>query len=85
MVVAKAGENGRAAERARQVLKPGDRLLVAVCGNCRGVTVTMTGWSADFPDFIASKTLDADELHPINIRKVNGTPVSFADPQSALD
>lgn len=73
-------ENQRAAERARAVLKPGDRLLVKTCGNSRGTSVTMKGWSPYFPDFIASRTMDEDELHPINVLKVNGKPVSFADP-----
>jgi len=73
--------NKRAVRRAKAILKPGDRLYIATCGN-RGVTVTMTGWSASFPDFIASKTLEDDELHPINVRKVNGVPVSFDDPKA---
>lgn len=76
-----AARNQRAARRAKAILKPGDRLYVATCGG-RGVTVTMVGWSADFPDFIASKTLDGDELHPINVRKLNGKPITFDDPVS---
>jgi hypothetical protein len=60
--------NKRAVRRAKAVLKPGDRLQVAGCGG-RCVTVTMIGWSQYFPDFIASKTLDSDELHPINVRR----------------
>lgn len=73
--------NKRAVRRAKAILKPGDRLYVGTCGN-RGVTVTMVGWSTNFPDFIASKSLDGDELHPINVRKVNGIAVSFDDPAS---
>jgi hypothetical protein len=76
----RSAEIRRAAVRAKAALHPGDRLLVGMCGNARGSTVTMTGWSDDFPGFIRTKTFDADEIHPINIRKVNGVPTSFADP-----
>lgn len=72
--------NKRAVRRAKAMLKAGDRLYVTTCGG-RGATVTMVGWSPHFPDFIASKTLDGDELHPINVRKVNGVAVSFDDPK----
>lgn len=68
--------NKLAAKRARLVLKSGDRVAVSMCGG-RTVTVTMIGWSESFPDFIASRTMSDDELHPINIRKVNGFPVNF--------
>ncbi len=70
--------HARAARQARQILKPGDRLFIGTCGS-RGVTVTMTGWSDQFEGFLTSKTLDGDELHPINIRKVNGKPVNFGE------
>lgn len=73
----------RAADRARQVLEPGDRLLMcSACGG-RGQTVTFVGW-VDYrgqPDplgtMFASKTLD--DLSPWNIAKRNGVPVSFRD------
>lgn len=75
--------NKRAVRRAKAILKPGDRLLVNTCGG-RGSTVTMIGWcDAPLDDYIRSKSLDGDELHPINVRKVNGVPVSFDDPALA--
>jgi hypothetical protein len=77
-------ENRRAVDRARTELKAGDRLLVGICGNSRGVTVTMTGWSDQFPGFITTKTFDSDEIHPINVRKVNGRLTSFADPLAGV-
>lgn len=73
--------NKRAVQRAKAILRPGDKLSVMGCGG-RLVTVTMVGWSESFPDFIASKTLVDDELHPINVRKVNGRPVDFGDLKS---
>lgn len=75
----RSAEITRAVERAKAVLRVGDRILIGTCGNSRGSTITMTGWSADFPGFLTSKTLDGDELHPINIRKVNGVPTDFSD------
>lgn len=77
---ARSAEIGRAVVRAREVLQPGDKLSVGTCGG-RVSNVTMVGWSESFPGFITSKTLVDDELHPINVRKVNGVPTSFADPQ----
>ena len=74
-----AARHLRAVRRAKAVLKPGDRLYVSVCGG-RGVTVTMVGWcDAPLSDYIRSKSLDGDELHPSNVRKVNGKPVDFGD------
>jgi hypothetical protein len=73
-------ENARAVERAKAVLKPGDRLFITTCGNGRGATVTMTGWSETFPGFITSKTMHDDELHPVNVRRRNGQSVGFRDP-----
>jgi hypothetical protein len=76
----------RAVRRAKAILKPGDKLYVEVCGG-RGVTVTMVGWNTDpyLSDYIVTKSLDGDEIHPSNVRKVNGKPVSFSDPKLVQD
>lgn len=72
----------RATERARAILKPGDRLLIANCGGRS--TVTFVGWvdHRGVPDpvgrCIASKTLD--DLLAWNVSKVNGQPANFRDP-----
>lgn len=73
----------RAADRARLVLKPGDRItLGSSCGGGRQ-TVTFSHWSdgwglpkADGKSF-SSRTLD--DLSPWNIVKVNGEAISFRD------
>ena len=72
----------RASERARAVLKPGDRVtLGSSCGS--GVTtVTFANWGYvghPVPDhaYFAGRTID--DLHPWNITKVNGQPVNFRD------
>jgi len=72
----------RASERARAVLKPGDRVtLSSSCGS--GVTtVTFANWGhVGHPvpghAYFAGRTVD--DLHPWNITKVNGQPVSFRD------
>lgn len=64
----------RAVERARQTLKPGDRLTVTRCGGLT-VTVTFERWDGGW---ICSKTLA--DIAPSHIIKLNGTPVSFEDP-----
>lgn len=66
----------RASERARKVLKAGDRVRID------GSTVTFMHWGwRDRPEatcnYFAAKTVD--ELHPWNITKVNGQTVSFRD------
>ena len=67
-----------ATDNARPVLKPGDRLRVARCGNSSGVTVTMTGWDGDW---ITSKCLN--DIAAINVLKVNGKRVDFLEPLSS--
>jgi hypothetical protein len=62
-----------AAERGRKVLKPGDRCRVRICGGGQ-VTVTMAGWSGEF---FTSRT--AQFHHPINVSRLNGKPVNFAE------
>jgi hypothetical protein len=74
----------RAADRARKVLKPGDRLtLGSSCGGSTQ-TVTFSHWSDGLglpdpnSDTFSSRTLD--DLSPWNITKVNGKAVTFRDP-----
>ncbi len=74
-------ESRRATERAKAVLKPGDRLYVKNCGDSRS-TVAMIGWAAPpFDCWITSKA--RDDIHAMHILKVNGVPTSFADPVAA--
>jgi len=71
-------ENKRATERARAVLRPGDRLLVKCCGGSKS-TVTMLGWQEPpLEDWIYSKC--SDEIHAMHIVKVNGVRMTFGDP-----
>ncbi len=63
-----------AAQRAREVLKTGDRVQVDHCPKGR-ITVTMTGWSGDY---FTSAT--HDDLVPGCIVKVNGHPIRFIRP-----
>ncbi|MBO9380293.1 hypothetical protein GG804_26360 [Sphingomonas histidinilytica] len=63
----------RATERARAVLKPGDRLLVTKCGGGKG-TVTFQGWDKDW-----IVTPSRNDVHASHILKVNGKPASFLD------
>jgi len=61
----------RATERARAVLRPGDRICFTVCCEQRR-HVVMTGWDGDW---IASAT--KNDIHASSIYKVNGKPTSF--------
>ncbi|WP_374650287.1 hypothetical protein [Rhizorhabdus sp.] len=67
-------ESKRAVERARAVLKVGDRLAVSRCGG-RVINVKMTGWDGDW--ICSAKHND---LAAICVEKLNGQPVSFRDP-----
>lgn len=74
----------RSADRAREVLKPGDRVtLGSKCGGgSQTVTFSHWGWlELPIPDFSYFSARTIDELHPWNITKVNGQPVSFRDPE----
>lgn len=64
-----------ATERARAVLKPGDRRRITRCGGIVS-TVTFVGF-ADPPyhRWICSKTLE--DIAAVNIIKLNGKPVDF--------
>lgn len=63
----------RAVERARRVLKAGDRIGATECCDHK-FTVTMTGWDGPW---ICSAT--RDDISAFNIYKVNGVPTSFRD------
>ena len=61
----------RAGDRAREVLKVGDRLRVARCAGTF-INVTMTGWDGHW---ITSRMYN--DIAPVNVVKVNGKPVDF--------
>lgn len=64
----------RSAERARLVLKPGDRLSMASACGGRAQTVTFSHW---YGNTISSRSVD--DLSAWNIAKVNGVPTCFQD------
>lgn len=64
----------RATERARAVLKPGDRIRCRRCGGLQR-TYTVKGW---FDDCVESVSGIYD-LVPWHIDRLNGRPVSFQD------
>lgn len=74
----------RCADRAKKVLKPGDRVLVGGCGGSRS-TVTFrawtNGWGEPDPDSNSFSSISVDDLSPWNITKVNGVATSFRDPE----
>lgn len=63
----------RATERAKVVLKPGDKLRVQRCGPSY-TTVRFTEWDGIWA---CSRTMS--DIHAVNIMKVNGTPVDFTN------
>lgn len=63
--------NMLATERAKKVLKPGDRLCVSRCGGSQP-TVTFVEWDGLW---IRSRTLD--DIAASNILRLNGKPVDF--------
>lgn len=66
-----------ATDRARDVLKPGDRLYVIRCGGSKS-TITMTGWDGNW---ITCRS--RDDIAAVNVLRVNGKPVAFgAEPLS---
>jgi hypothetical protein len=72
----------RAAERARPILKAGDRVFIDGCGGARS-TVTFIEWVnyKGEPDLGGDlfRSASCDELHPWNIHKVNKVPMTFRD------
>lgn len=72
--LAERAESIRAIDRARLALDLGDRIAFTSCpGTAR--TATFDGWDGNW---IRSKT--RDDISARSIFKVNGQPVSFADP-----
>ncbi|USN14863.1 hypothetical protein PAPPERLAPAPP_04940 [Brevundimonas phage vB_BpoS-Papperlapapp] len=73
---------GRAAERAKPVLKRGDKVyMIAHGADGNGfATYTFDHWDEHSPggDFFVSKS-GIDELHPFNIARLNGATISFRD------
>lgn len=72
----------RAAERAKPVLKRGDKVYMishGADGNGRA-TYVFERWDERSPggNFFISKS-GIGELHPFNIERLNGAPVSFRD------
>ena len=66
----------RAGDRAKKVLKVGDRLQVEYGCSERLINVTMTGWEVGW---ICCRTYN--DISPRWVRKVNGQPVNFDDPE----
>lgn len=64
----------RATERARDALKPGDVIQFTRCGGTKARAI-FKGWDRDW---ICSAT--CNDIHALHIFKLNGEPVSFADP-----
>lgn len=63
----------RATERARFILKPGDRLTVTHCPGTKR-WIVFDGWDGDW---ICSRT--RNDYHASHVSKVNGVPTSFRD------
>jgi len=75
--MSRLGRFRRATERARAVLCPHDRLRITRCGGGL-VNVRFTGWDPVWPNVICSASLS--DIHALNVRKLNGEPISFDDP-----
>lgn len=84
MTDAQIAAGRRATERARAVLKPGDKIRVIGCGGtvatCRFVAF---GTKADGSpvDWICSRT--RDDISASHIIRLNGVPTSFRDDPAA--
>lgn len=74
LTLAKRAERIRSIDRAREALKPGDKIAFTSCpGTPR--TATFEGWDGNW---ICSKT--RSDIAASSIFKLNGKPVSFGDP-----
>lgn len=60
-------------QRAREVLKPGDRIRASRCGG-RKITVVMTGWDGHW-----ITSAKHNDIAPSAIDRVNGQPMTFID------
>ncbi len=65
-----------ATDRARRVLRMGDRIVVTRCPGTKR-TVTFEHWDGDW---IVSRS-GIDDISASNISKVNGEPVNFLEPK----
>lgn len=63
---------GECYERARLLLKVGDRVRVTACPGTKR-TITFAGWSGQW---MISKS-GREDYHPINVDMINGHPVDF--------
>lgn len=61
-----------AAQNAKQILKPGDRLRVTKCPGTKR-WITFACWSGQW---IVSKS-GIDDYHPLNVDRLNDAPVNF--------
>lgn len=64
----------RARDRAKALLKPGDRIRVSRCGGLLR-TYTFSHWDG----FWAVSVSGISDLSPTSIDRLNGAPVSFMD------
>lgn len=64
----------RATDRARAVVKPGDMVSRTMCCDVKG-TFKFTHWDGAW---LCGATVS--DCHAIHIYRLNGEPVSFADP-----
>lgn len=82
-MTASHGHYQRSADRAKAVLKQGDkvRMIGHGAGGSGRVSYLFDHWDEHSPsgEYFVSKS-GIDELHPYNIERVNGVPVSFRDP-----
>lgn len=66
----------RALARSMETLKPGDRFRASRCGGIRA-WYRFSHWDGD--ELITASGIY--DIHPINIDRLNGEPVSFDDPE----
>ena len=66
----------RSVERAKAVLQQGDRVRVRTCGDGHA-TYTFEAWDGGNGFFVSKSGID--ELHPNNLTRLNGQPISFRD------
>ena len=76
MTASQIAEAARATIRAKEILKPGDKLRVANCADSYS-NVVMLGWDRDW---ITSKT--RNDIHAMHVVKVNGKLMTFKDDAS---
>lgn len=65
-----------AIDKARSILKPGDRLRVAKCPGTKR-TITFKCWDGRDSCWMVSQA-GIDDYHPVTIDRINGTPIDIA-------